>query len=92
MKPVMSFAPYITFVLVLAAGAYHQWLLALLFLGSAMIWVGDVFEGICRTLDKELQARDDRIAYSNGASKSSKTPTPSEPTPTYKGTEPRSAV
>ena len=62
MKPVMSFAPYITFVLVLAAGAYHQWLLALLFLGSAMIWVGDVFEGICRTLDKELQARDDRIA------------------------------
>ena len=62
MKTVMSFAPYVTFVLVLAAGAYHQWLLAVLFLGSAIIWVGDVFEGICRTLDQELQARDDQIA------------------------------
>jgi hypothetical protein len=62
MKTAMSFAPYVTFVLVLAAGVYHQWFLAVLFLGSAIIWVGDVFEGICRTLDKELQARDDRIA------------------------------
>jgi hypothetical protein len=44
MKTVMSFAPYVTFVLVLAAGAYHQWLLAVLFLGSAIIWVGDVFK------------------------------------------------
>ena len=58
----MSFAPYVTFVLVLAAGAYHQWLLAVLFLGSAIIWVGDVFEGICRTFDQGLQARDDQIA------------------------------
>jgi hypothetical protein len=82
MKPVMSFAPYVTFVLVLAAGAYHQWLLAVLFLGSAIIWVGDVFEGICRTLDQELQARDNQIADSDGVSKSSKTPTPSAPTPT----------
>jgi hypothetical protein len=28
-------------------------LLAVLFLGSAVIWVRDVFEGICRTLDKD---------------------------------------
>ena len=62
MKTAMSFVPYLTFVLVLAAGACHQWLLAVLFLGSAIIWVGDVFEGICRTLDQELQARDDQIA------------------------------
>jgi len=62
MKSAMSFVPYVTFVLVLAAGAYHQRLLAVLFLGSAIIWVGDVFEGMCRTLDQELQARDDRIA------------------------------
>ena len=62
MKTAMSFAPYVTFVLVLAAGAYHQWFLAVLFLGSAIIWVGDVFEGICRTVDQELHARDDQIA------------------------------
>jgi hypothetical protein len=34
MKTAMSFAPYVTCVLVLAAGAYHQWLLTVLFLGS----------------------------------------------------------
>lgn len=62
MKTAMSFVPYVTFVLVLAAGAYHQWLLAVLFLGSTIIWVGNVFEGICRTLDQELQARDHQLA------------------------------
>ena len=45
-KTAMKFVPYATLVLVPVAGANHQWLPTVLLLASAIIWVGDIFDGI----------------------------------------------